>query len=167
MVNDVYGMVRKYRLCIWNHHTNNKQCNHQPSPLHRRLKYVAMNKLCSFPKTRSGKQFIVVITDLYPKLTIATSTARTTVAAVVTISFDHWISNFGIQLWTLADNGPQITSKFFLAICTELWITPSTATKYHPQSNGQGGGNITRKLFTDSVIMLASTRKTRTVLYRH
>lgn len=56
------------------------------------------------------------MTGPFPKLTIATVTARTTATTVVTVLRNERISCYGISAKVLTDNGPQLAFKVFKAI---------------------------------------------------
>lgn len=51
---------------------------------------------------------------------------------------NHWVYTYGVPLYVLTDNSPQVASKFFAAVCQLLGSTLYFTTAYHPQTNGQG-----------------------------
>lgn len=74
IANDVYKTVKYCRSCAINRKINNKQrklCRFLPSGP---LKFVAMDMLRPVAETKSGSQFIVLLTDKRSKLTKAIPT---------------------------------------------------------------------------------------------
>lgn len=63
--------------------------------------------------------------------------ALTTATAVAAIFVDHWLSNLAIPWTVLSDNGSQLTSKYFQAVCAELHVLPLWITRYHLETNEQ------------------------------
>lgn len=96
-----------------------------------------MDVLGPLPKTMEGNRFMVVIKDRYNKITKEFPTTKTYAITVARIFLKLWVANYGIRFRLLTDNGPQFASKFFVAVCSTLWVNNSTVTEYHPQTNGK------------------------------
>jgi len=101
------------------------------------LEDIAMDLLGPLPRTRHGKQHVLVITDRYSKLTRTIALSKTTAPHVAQAFVDHWVMPYGIPASVLSDNGPQFVSKFMGAVCGILGVKQLTTTAYHPQTNGQ------------------------------
>lgn len=71
------------------------------------LELVATDVFGLLPKTIAGTQFIVVIMDLYTKLTREIPSPKTTAPQAVSIFFDLWIVPYRIPALPLTNNGPQ------------------------------------------------------------
>lgn len=101
------------------------------------LEFIAIEVLRPLPRTTSGNQYAIVITDRYSKVTRAIPTSKTASTHAANIFFEHWVIPYGIPKYLLTDNGPQFTSKFFAMICSLLGVKHLTTTAYHPQTKGQ------------------------------
>ncbi|CDF40838.1 unnamed protein product [Chondrus crispus] len=87
--------------------------------------------------TKTGKWFLLVITDRFSKLTQVVA-LRTITAHTVAVAFcDSWVFKYGVPRTLLSDNGPQFNAKFFHSTCRVLGITNLYTSAYHPQTNGQ------------------------------
>lgn len=62
---------------------------------------------------------------------------RTTAKTVVAIFLEHWVSKVGIPTKILTDSGPQYTTKYLVATCTQLGVETKMTTEYHRKANGQ------------------------------
>ena len=137
MANDINNTVERCPSCL----------KHRPHPVHQRhlklfpakgpLEYIAIDILGPLPRTKTGRQYVVVITDRYSKLTRAVPTAKITAPVVAAVVLEHWVIPYGIPNHILSDNGSQFVSKFFSALCAFLGAKLTTTTAYHPQTNGQ------------------------------
>lgn len=83
----------------------------------------------------SGNRYIVAVTEQFSKLTNAIPTAKTTATTVATFVLEHCVSSFDIprKVWT--GKGPQWSSKFVPAICTQLVVEMITTNRYHHKTN--------------------------------
>ncbi|CDF40971.1 unnamed protein product [Chondrus crispus] len=117
MANNVYSTVRNCQSCSA---TRSTIVRHQKDiklfPAAGPLEFVAMDLLGPLPKTAHGNQFVLVITDLFSKLTCSIALP---------------------PQYVLTDNGPQFAAKFFDAVCALLGICHYLMTAYHQQANGQ------------------------------
>jgi Integrase core domain/Integrase zinc binding domain len=138
MAADVYDIVRQCDACARNLIAENKHTNvMELFPANGPMESVSMDILGPLPRTIHGNRFLLVIADLFTKVTI-TVLLRTVTALVVSKAFcDRWVYVYGPPISRLTDNGPQFTAKFFQAVCTELGVKKTFTTAYHPQTNGQ------------------------------
>lgn len=88
-------------------------------------------------KTISGKQFVLVTTDRYKKLTIAIPTSKTIALHIASLFLHKWVIPFEIPEYILLDKGTQIISKLFKSLCSFIYTKNLTATAYHLQMSGQ------------------------------
>ena len=77
------------------------------------------------------------MTDRFSKLTRAVPVRSITARTVSKAFVQYWILAYGAPALLLSDNGPQLTSKLFQFVCTELGVRNAFTTAYHPQTNGQ------------------------------
>jgi Integrase core domain len=104
-------------------------------PANEPLEFVAIDILGPLPKTDHGNRVLLVISDLFSKLTRTVPMRKTTALAVAKAFRDHWVFAYGPPKFLLSDNGTQFTAKLFVEVCRELGIANVFA--YHPQTNGQ------------------------------
>lgn len=83
------------------------------------LDYIDMGLLQPIPKNTQGYQLVVMMMVPYNKLTKATRTTKTDASAVACIFLEDRVASYNISCMLLADRGPLLVSKFFVAIC---WI---------------------------------------------
>lgn len=138
MVNDVFYTVR-----------NSQSCSKAPGTLTTRQKHlhlfptngprelVVMEILGPVPKPKSGKRFILVITDLYSKLTSALPIHGTTTPLLSSCFLNNWVFPYGIPQSVLTDNGPKFIAQLFRFVCPVFGLKLIAITAYHHQSNGQ------------------------------
>ena len=101
------------------------------------LKSLAIDILGPLPKTKTGKRFLLVITDRFSKLTQVVA-LRTITAYTVAVAFcESWVFKYGVPRTLLSDNGPQFNAKFFHSTCRVRGITNLYTSAYHPQTNAQ------------------------------
>ncbi|CAN8063813.1 unnamed protein product [Agarophyton chilense] len=101
------------------------------------LKFVAIDLLGPLPQTKNGDQHIIVITDRFSKLTRAIPLKETNSTTLAIAFLNNWVYLYGAPLYLLTDNGSNLESKFFEAVCNLLGIKHYFTTAYHPQMNGQ------------------------------
>lgn len=95
MAYDVDTAVKDRLSCARHSHNKYKQCRIRRLPSSGPIEYLAMNVLGPLLKTKSGNQFIEMLTDHYSYLTMVTRIAGTRAMTVPAILVDDWISNFG------------------------------------------------------------------------
>lgn len=87
------------------------------------------------PKTKKGNQYILTILDpttRYPEaFPLKNITSKSIVSKLTTM-----FTTFGIPQEIQSDRGSNFTSDLFKAVLTELGITQTLSTAYHPQSQG-------------------------------
>ena len=138
MAADIAATVRNCRHCARNRVRLRRHLHRlKLFPATRPLESVAIDILGPLTKTKSGKRFLLVITDRFTKLTQVVA-LRTINAYHVAVAFcEAWIFKYGPPKTLLSDNGKQFTSKFFQSVCRLLGLSNIFTSAYHPQTNGQ------------------------------
>lgn len=85
------------------------------------LKTIAIDILNTLLTTRSGNQWIVVMTNRFSKLAREITTTKTTATTVATIFLEHWVSNFGLPVKNPTGNGPHYTCNCFENYMQTTW----------------------------------------------
>lgn len=89
MASIVYIIINDGCDCARNRVSLKRKCHLKRIPAHRPLKFIAMEILGPLPKTNTGNEFIIFITDLYEKLTRAILSMKTIEPHVASIFSDH------------------------------------------------------------------------------
>lgn len=98
MAFEVYNTNSSCKSCAKNNsNAKHKRHFHLPAPTGP-LESVAMKTLGTLPETTEDNQHIVIITDRYPKLTRAVSTARIATNTEPDIFFNAWVVPYGIPV---------------------------------------------------------------------
>ena len=88
-------------------------------------------------KTKSGRQYLLVICCRFSKLTQVIPLKSITSYHLAVAFCSHWVFKYGPPRHLLMDNAQYFNAKFFQAVCQHLGISPRFITTYHPQTNGQ------------------------------
>ena len=105
-------------------------------PATRPIESLAIDILGPLPKTKAGKQLLLVITDRFTKLTQVVALRTVTAYAVAVAFCDAWVFKYGVPRTLLSDNRTQFNAKFFHRTCCVLGVTILYTSAYHPQTNG-------------------------------
>ena len=96
---------------------------------------IVIDVVGPLPKTKKGNQYILTILDpttRYPEaFPLKNITSKIIVSKLTTM-----FTTFGIPQEIQSDRGSNFTSDLFKAVITELGITQTLSTAYHPQSQG-------------------------------
>lgn len=95
--------------------------------------FVAIDILRLFPRTTSGNQLVIIVTDRYSKHTRAIPTGKITWTRPTITFLDNWILPYGIQGYVLTDSGSQTFGKLFTTLCLFSEVKRLTAAAYNPQ----------------------------------
>jgi transposase InsO family protein len=107
-------------------------------PLSAPMELIAMNILGSLTQTDIVNRFLLVVTDIFSKLTRAYPLANTTADVVAKTFFDGWVAaGYDIPQVLLTDNGTQFVSKFFQSFCRILGVKQVFTSAYRPSTNGK------------------------------
>ena len=87
------------------------------------------------PCTKSGKRYVLVVSDLFTKwvevFSMADQKAETVADCIIDV-----ISRFSVPKTLLTDQGTQFESSLCQYICKKLQIKKLRCTPYHPQTDG-------------------------------
>lgn len=114
MENCVYGMVRECQSRAENRgtiHRHQKQLKLVPA--NGPIAFVTIDILGTSPKKTKDNQFVLVITDIYSKMTLGIPLTKTTGSHVADAFLDNWIKPYGIPKFLLSDNVLQFVSNLF------------------------------------------------------
>ncbi|CAF2961342.1 unnamed protein product [Rotaria sp. Silwood2] len=98
---------------------------------------LAMDYVGPVPQSKSGKKYIIVLTDLFSKFVVTKAVYdNTSTTAARFLLYDVFMI-YGVPLEIITDNGRHFTSSLYksllkLADCCHIKTTP-----YNPQANGQ------------------------------
>jgi Integrase core domain len=101
------------------------------------LEFVAIDILGPLPTTKSGHQYLLIISDRSSKLTRAMPVRDVTAETLAMTFFDEWLSVYRILQALLSDNSTQFVSRSFAAVCATVGVKQLFTSTYHPQTNGQ------------------------------
>lgn len=101
------------------------------------LRQIGMDILGPLWKTIQGNQFLVFMKDLQNMLTKSIPTTKTNTATVACIFLEHRVANHRKPSKLDTGDGPQLESKFFVAVRTTVVVNGITITGYHPQTSSQ------------------------------
>ncbi|CAN8075930.1 unnamed protein product [Agarophyton chilense] len=141
MADDVYTFVGQCQSCVRTRggirkHRKNLKLFPAAGP----LEFVAIDLLGPLPKTKKGYQHILEITNRCSRLSRAIPLKDTKSTTLAIEFLNNWVYPYCAPLYLLTDNGSNLASKFFEAVCKVLNIKHYLTTAYHPQTNGQVEG---------------------------
>lgn len=97
---------------------------------------VSMDLVGPLPKSKSGHQHILVVTDYFTKFVMVHPLRKATTKPIIKYLKDHVFYVFGVPEIVICDNGVQFRSKEFTAFMDSLKINKVWYNcKYHPQAN--------------------------------
>ena len=100
------------------------------------MERIAINILGPLPKTVSGNEYIMVISDYFTKwiecYSLPNQLAYTVADALVTKFF----TRFGVPCFLYTDQGRDFESLLFQHVCNLLGIQKTRTAPYRPQSDG-------------------------------
>jgi len=138
MLVDVYAFVAKCTQCARNRVGKRRKTNYLKTfPPTERLTDLCMDLLDPLPRTSAGNEHLLVIVDLFSKMTRAIPLERIDAESISAAFLDYWVAAYEPRATVLSDNGPQFRSTFFQGVCSLLGISNRYFTTYHPQTNGQ------------------------------
>jgi len=138
MVTDILPTITKCTTCAQNllalrRHTTPLTL----FPATEHLTELSVDIFGPIPASKKKTRFVLVVTDLFAKLTKCVAFRRNTAMSVASAIIDAWVSAYGPPDRILSDQGPQFMSSFFNALSQMLGIETVRTTAYHPQTNGQ------------------------------
>jgi len=138
MVVDVYAFVANCTQCARNRVGNRRKTNYLNTfPPTESLTNLCMNLLGLLPRTAAGNEHLLVIVDLFSKMTRADPLGRIDAETIAAAFLDNCVAAYGPPATMLSENVPQFRSTFFQGVSSLLGISNRYSTTYHPQTNGQ------------------------------
>ena len=93
---------------------------------------------CSYPKTTSEMDCIIVLVDQFSKIVRLIPTVSTLDGpGFAKLFFQHNYPHYGVPLGICSDRGVQWNNAFFRSVCYYMGIQLHLTFSYHPQANGQ------------------------------
>lgn len=133
MANNAYTTGADFHSCAVHDSKSRRQKQRRIFPVSAPLELLEMDILGATIKTKSGKKHAIVFTNRHMKLIRAIPVIIVTSTSVATVFVDNLVLPYGIQTYSLTDNGLQFVSKLFAAVTTRLEIKQLTTTAYHPR----------------------------------
>lgn len=99
-------------------------------------KTVAMDFAGPYPRSNSGKAYVLVITDQFTKWVELIATEDQLAETVVQAFYDKIICQHGCPQALLTDNGPQFRSALVESLCAYFNIRKIYSSAYYPQGDG-------------------------------
>ena len=96
---------------------------------------VAVDVLGPLPQTRSGKRYIVVVTDYLTRFVITVATKDQTAETTADALMEKFLE-FGLPERLITDNGPNFRSRLLAEMCRLIRTAHLFTTPYHPQFDG-------------------------------
>ena len=96
---------------------------------------VAVDVLGPLPQTRSGKKYIIVVTDYLTRFVLAIATKDQTAQTTANALMEKFLE-YGLPSRLITDNGPNFRSKLIEEMCRLLRTAHLFTTPYHPQFDG-------------------------------
>jgi transposase InsO family protein len=101
------------------------------------MELMSMGLLGPLPKTPRGNLHILVMTDRFSKLVVASDLPIIRAITVAMAYIEGCVAYFGPPVIILTDNGSQFRSKLMAAVNKILGVKATNTTAYRPRTNGQ------------------------------
>lgn len=136
MENDVRNHVKACLICM-----STKRGKHQPAaPLKPRtpsqpFHTVSVDLMGPYPRTDSGKQYILVVTDIFTKWVEAFALNEAKVLAITRLIEEEVFHRFGFPEAIITDNGAVFVSHHWRRCCYRWGCVRYHTPTYHPRAN--------------------------------
>ena len=85
--------------------------------------------------SKTGKENVLVITDMFTKFSLAVCTPNQTAKMVAKILIEKWFHIYGIPSWIHSHQGRCFDSNIIKALCKMYGMEQSFTSPYNPRSN--------------------------------
>lgn len=96
-----------------------------------------MDNLGTLSNTMKENQRVIIIKNLYGKMTQALPTARITIITAAFVFFKADVVPYGFISYILTKNGTHFVSEYYKTLCSHLEMKHFAKTVYHMQTNSQ------------------------------
>src|SRR5437868_6543481 len=104
----------------------------------RRWGQVTLDLITGLPRTRSGKDALLVMVDKYSKLMYCVAVTSTiTAPEVAKIFMNEVVRHHGMQSSIISDRDSKFTSSFWKTLFEMMGTRLALSTAYHPRTDGQ------------------------------
>ncbi|KAL0202987.1 hypothetical protein M9458_001005, partial [Cirrhinus mrigala] len=100
------------------------------------LEVVALD-FTMLERSQSGKENVLVITDVFSKFTVAIPTADQRAVTVAKVLVKEWIHRYAVPARIHSDQGRCFEAEIVQQLCKVYGMQKSRTTAFHPQGNGQ------------------------------
>ncbi len=83
--------------------------------------------------SQSGKENVLVITDVFSKFTVAIPTANQRAVTVAKVLVKEWIHRYGVPARIHSDQGRCFEAEIVQQLCKVYGMQKSRTTVFHPQ----------------------------------
>jgi hypothetical protein len=125
--------------CKKNKHARRKPDGHLQSiePPFGVWERLSMDYVGPVPRSRSGKQYFIVLTDMFSKFVVTKAVPDNTATTAAKFLLYDVFMIYGVPKELITDNGTHFTSSLYEALITLIGCCHIKTTPYHPQANGQ------------------------------
>ncbi|XP_063222375.1 uncharacterized protein LOC134530951 isoform X1 [Bacillus rossius redtenbacheri] len=135
MTRDIREHVRQCHMCAATKASATQHPTGTPRHPTTPWNQLALDLMGPYPRSTTGKCFLLVVTDLFSRWVEAFPLAKADSSSILKKLQDEVFPRWGYPKSILTDNGVQFTSKLWANTCAkweiETWATPV----YHPQAN--------------------------------
>lgn len=133
---DIRDFVRRCELC---NHVKSRRGDgvqqQQPRYPTTTMDTVALDVMGPYPRSKGGKRFIIVVTDLYTRWVEAYAVASARTSVIAQLLDKEFFPRWGYPRVLLSDNGSQFTGRKWREHCTRWGVQPQMTAVYHPRAN--------------------------------
>lgn len=112
---------------------------------------IACDLVGPMTESKNGNKYILVVTDIFSKFSLAFPLKETSAETIAEILIDRIFSPFGIPKELLTDNGTNFKGKVMKKLCETYGISKLFTAPYRPQTDGQC--ERTNQVFVNTLAM--------------
>lgn len=96
---------------------------------------IALDYIGPLPRSKAGKQYVLVVLDLFSKWVQLHAFAQISSKTLCAVLTDHWFMRNSVPAILLSDNASTFTSKEFRTLLDNFEIKHWLISRYHSQAN--------------------------------